>query len=190
MNAAPFGVPLSFEVTLDPSLAGLVAMTVYDDSGASPALVAGPTAMALFQGGTFRAKFTASAGKPYLVVKSVYTDGTFTTLDTNWEAGSESFVAVLPPNPAAVTVKKNTAFANFEFPLQDTAGQPVTGATVTATRSIDGAAFGACANAAAEVGSGIYKINLAAADLNGDFVTFLFTAVGALPTRVGIATEL
>jgi len=70
--------------------------------------------------------------------------------------------------------------SNFEFPLVDASGAPVLGATVTATRSIDGAAFAACANPVSEVGSGIYKISLAASDVAGAVVTFLFAATGAV----------
>lgn len=88
-------------------------------------------------------------------------------------------------------VKKNTELANFEFLMVDSADH-VTGVAllaVTATRSIDGGAFGACANAVAEVANGLYKITLAAADLNGDFVTLRFTAAGADDTVIGIKTQ-
>jgi len=88
-------------------------------------------------------------------------------------------------------VKKNTALANFEFFMRDTADHVTgkTGLTVTAQRSIDGAAFGNCANSASEVSAGFYKINLAAADLNGDTVTLKFTGAGADATAVTILTE-
>lgn len=75
-------------------------------------------------------------------------------------------------------IKKNTSLNNFEF-LMVLSSDHVTGAagkTITATRSIDGGAFGACTNSASEVANGIYKINLAAADLNGDIITLKFTA--------------
>lgn len=80
-----------------------------------------------------------------------------------------------------IGIKKNTALANFEFMLVDSTDHvtPKTGVTVTATRSIDGAAFGACANAVTELSNGIYKISLAAADLNGDVVTLRFTGTAA-----------
>jgi len=78
-----------------------------------------------------------------------------------------------------VAVKKNTALSNFEFYMVDTDGAAVTGLTVAAERSIDGGAFAACANSATEVGSGVYKIDLAAADLNGSVITLKFTASGA-----------
>lgn len=76
--------------------------------------------------------------------------------------------------------KKNTAFNDFEFYMSDsTLHTAKTGLTVTAQRSINGGAFAAMTNAPVEVGNGIYKINLSAADLNGDFITFRFTGAGA-----------
>lgn len=89
MNFAPSGKSLSFEVTLDaPSLP--VAMSVYDDSGPTPVLVQGPTAMTNVFSNTYRGKFTGQNGKQYLILKAVYTDGTFATLDVNYMQGSES----------------------------------------------------------------------------------------------------
>ncbi len=84
-----------------------------------------------------------------------------------------------------IGIKKNTALANFEFFMVDSTDHITgkTGLTVTATRSIDGAAFGACANAVTEVANGIYKISLATTDLNGDVVTLKMTATGA-DTRI------
>lgn len=76
-------------------------------------------------------------------------------------------------------IKRNTALANFEFVMRDSSGALLAGLTITPTRSIDGAAYGACANSASEVGSGTYKIDLAAADVNGVVVSLKFVAAGA-----------
>jgi hypothetical protein len=77
--------------------------------------------------------------------------------------------------------KKNTAVNNFMFFMVDSAdhvtGKPLL--TVTATRNIDGVGFAACANSVTEIGSGWYKINLAASDMNGDVIAFEFSASGA-----------
>ena len=88
-------------------------------------------------------------------------------------------------------IQKNATLTAFEFymVLSSDNVSPATGLTITAERSIDGVAFAAMANAAAEVGNGIYKINLAAADTNGDFITFKFTAATASPTLVSFKTE-
>ncbi len=91
-----------------------------------------------------------------------------------------------------LTIKKNIALNNFEFLMIDAVDHitPKTGLTVTAERSIDGGAFAACANAPSEIGNGIYKINLAAGDLNGDVITFKFTGTGADQTTLTILTQV
>lgn len=92
-------------------------------------------------------------------------------------------------NIGQVTFKKNTAFSSFMFMMfDDTAGLPKTGLTVTAQRSIDGSAFSACANSVSEVGSGVYVINIAAADVNGGMIALKFTATGANQTTVVFPT--
>lgn len=98
------------------------------------------------------------------------------------------------PNSAVVTtytIKKNTAFTAFCFQLVLSADHvtPATGKTVTATRSLDGAAYAACANSVTELSDGTYKINLAAADLNGNMVVLKFTATGCDQTVIGIVTQ-
>ncbi len=84
--------------------------------------------------------------------------------------------------------KTNTALNNFEFVLVDSSGVPVTGRTVTATRSIDGGAVSACANSVTEVSNGIYTINLATTDLNGAVITLRFTATGAQDRLITVIT--
>lgn len=76
---------------------------------------------------------------------------------------------------------KNTAFANFMFVMTDDVNhEPAAGLVVTATRSIDGGAFGAgTLGAVTNMGGGIYKLNLGAGDLNGANIVLLFQAVGA-----------
>ncbi len=88
-------------------------------------------------------------------------------------------------------VQKNTALSGFTFFMADSSDHVSgkTGLTVTAQRSLDGAAFGACANSVSEIGSGWYKIDLAAADLNGNVVALKFTATGADPTGFTIKTS-
>ena len=89
-----------------------------------------------------------------------------------------------------IFIKKNTALANFMFTMTDsTTNAPKTGLTVTATRSIDGAAFAACANSVSEVSSGWYKINLAATDVNGTVIALRFSATGANDRDLTIVTQ-
>lgn len=86
--------------------------------------------------------------------------------------------------PTEYPMSKNTAFSNFCFVMINSSDDisPATGLTVTAERSIDGGAFAACANSVSEVSNGVYKIDLAAADLNGNCIVLKFTATGANPT--------
>lgn len=77
-------------------------------------------------------------------------------------------------------IKKNTALNGFTFPMTDaTTHAPKTGLTVAAQRSLNGGAFGNCANAVAELSNGNYTINLAAGDLNGNVVLLRFSSAGA-----------
>lgn len=82
-------------------------------------------------------------------------------------------------------LKKNVAYGPYVFAMVSSTDHktPLSGLTVTATRSIDGAAFAACANAVVEIGSsGFYAITFAGSDMNGDnSVMAVFTAVGADP---------
>lgn len=82
--------------------------------------------------------------------------------------------------PIQTVLKKNQALAKYQFLMTDsTTHNPATGKTVTVTRSIDGAAFGAStAGTATEVSNGTYYIDLSAADLNGNVVVLRATATG------------
>ena len=92
--------------------------------------------------------------------------------------------------PIASNIKKNQALANFEFLMTDSTNhQPVTGKTVTCTRSIDGGGFtaGTLANVA-EVANGIYRVDFGAGDLNGNAITLRCTATGCDDTLVTLVT--
>lgn len=88
-------------------------------------------------------------------------------------------------------VKKNQALTRFEFMMTDsTTHAPVTGKAVTVTRSIDGAAFAAgTLSAVTEVGVGIYYVDFAAADLNGNVITLRATAATSDDTFATIVTQ-
>lgn len=100
--------------------------------------------------------------------------------------GNAALLAALPRR-----IQKNTALAAFEFLMVDATDHVTaeTGLTITATRSIDGGAFGACANSASEVGNGIYKIDLAAGDLNGNVITLKFSSTGADTRYITLVTQ-
>jgi hypothetical protein len=88
-------------------------------------------------------------------------------------------------------ITKNTALSGFTFLMVEDGDHvtPATGLTVTATRSLDGAAFGACANAVSEISNGFYKIDLAAGDLNGNCVALKFSATGADQRSMTLVTQ-
>jgi hypothetical protein len=88
-----------------------------------------------------------------------------------------------------IPFKKNTALAGFSFPMFSAAGVPLTGLTITAKRFIDGGAISSTTNAAVEVSNGFYKIDLSAADLNGNSISFIFTASGAVATTFTAVTQ-
>lgn len=92
--------------------------------------------------------------------------------------------------PIKGNVKKNTALAAFPFMMTDSTGHaPVTGKTVSVTRSIDGGAFGAgTLSAVTEVGVGIYVVDFAAGDLNGNNIILRATATDCDDTFERIIT--
>lgn len=92
---------------------------------------------------------------------------------------TDALFMVVANDPQSGVFLKNTALPAFEFLMVDTGDNPAVGLTVTSQRSIDGGAFASCANSASELGSGIYKIDLAAADMNGGIITLKFSATGA-----------
>ena len=117
------------------------------------------------------------------------TDALISTVDTVVDSNAtklDTLVADSPGRPA-----KGVALAGFPFLLVASSDHVTgkTGATVTATRSLDGAAFAATSNTATEVGSGIYKIDLASSDLDGDTCVLKFAATDADTRYVTIVTQ-
>lgn len=105
---------------------------------------------------------------------------------TDLDAG----VTVVAVTSAASNLKKNTALAGFTFVMTDaTTHAPKTGLTVAATRSLNGGAFSSCANAVSEVANGVYTIDLAAGDLNGNTVMLRFAATGADDKLLEVVTQ-
>ena len=91
----------------------------------------------------------------------------------------------------SVAFKKNTALAKFAFVMRDSTNHaPAAGLTVTATRSIDGAAFdGGTLSAVTEVASGVYYVDFGAGDLNGNVIVLKCTAAASDTTFVTIVTN-
>jgi len=94
---------------------------------------------------------------------------------------------------ASIGITKNAAFSNLEFLMVDSTDfvTPETGITVSGERSIDGGAFAALngSSVIAEVGNGIYQVDLAAVDTNGDVITYRFTGTGCADRFITIKTR-
>lgn len=176
---------------------------VYEESTDTDIGVGGNMTKRTSLTGQYRASFTASAangfelGKFYEAVMFSTVNGTasktilkqFRIVAAETTAGYKmaDVHAILA---AATNMKKNAAFSSFMFVMTDsTAHAPATGLTVTAQRSIDGAAFASCANSVTEVANGVYKIDLANTDLNGNNIMLRFTATGADPRLLTLITQ-
>jgi hypothetical protein len=146
--------------------------------------------------GTGQLSFTSGVVKadPWgIALPGAYSSGTAGNILGNLSGSGDPWATALPGSYSAgqagyilgnrIHIASNTVtdvgLNNFEFAMVDSSGVPRTGLSVTPQRSIDGASFGACSNSVAEVGSGVYKINLSAGDLNGAVITLRFTATGA-----------
>src|SRR6185503_12786364 len=113
-----------------------------------------------------------------------------TVLDVDAEvAAIKAKTDLIPASPASTTevaavlaavqairLRKNVAVAVFPFKMVLSSDHltGATGKTITATRSIDGAAFAACTNSPTEISGGDYTISLSAADRNGNAVIYRF----------------
>jgi hypothetical protein len=125
------------------------------------------------------------------------TAASLATVSTNVDSILVDTGTDIPATIAAVQadlpqrITKNTALAGFPFFVVLTSDHVTgaTGKTVTATRSLDGAAFGSCANSVSEIANGWYKIDLAAGDLNGNCVALKFTATDCDARMITLITQ-
>ena len=86
--------------------------------------------------------------------------------------------------------KKNTASNGFEFVMTSlSTGLPQTGLTVTSQVSLDGGAFASTVNSVTELSNGVYVLNIAAADVNGNHAMFKFSATSANTVFSEIVTQ-
>lgn len=129
---------------------------------------------------------TSNAGVPLVDVSAITGTVTATVV-----GGTISTVT----NPVSIstgqlTVKRDTALAGFTFPMYNgTTGNLQTGLTVACMLSIDGGVLQSSTNGVTEIGNGIYKLNLAAADLNGTVIILVFTATAASATVISLITQ-
>jgi hypothetical protein len=85
--------------------------------------------------------------------------------------------------------RKNVASQNLPFCLVNAStGAALTGATVTARRSIDGGAQANATGSVSELANGQYNLALSQADTNGNQIGILLTATGAIPAHFVLVT--
>lgn len=91
---------------------------------------------------------------------------------------------------SGASYQKNVAANDIPFVMVDSTDHVTrkTGLTVTATRSIDGAAFGSATGTVSEVASGAYVLDASQADMNGNNIIFRFTGTAADPVELHIKT--
>ena len=114
-----------------------------------------------------------------------------TALTANITGSLSGSVGSVTGSVGSIALKKNTALAKFAFVMRDSTNHaPASGLTVTATRSIDGGAFGSGSlSAVTEVGNGVYTVDFAAADLNGAVVVLKCTAAASDTVLLTIVTN-
>jgi hypothetical protein len=169
MNAAPPDVNVKTETNHD-----FTALQKTSLNAATPAV-------SVSNGGIQALSFAANALNAAAIDADVGTE----LSAANWSAAARTLTSA-----ASFQVKKNTQLTAFPFVITDAVTHaPLAGLVVTAVRSIDGGAFGACANAVVEIANGWYKITLAAADLNGTTIALRFTAAGADDLNLTLITQ-
>ena len=91
----------------------------------------------------------------------------------------------------AIGFQKNVALNNFTALMVLSADHvtPATGKSVTGYILKDSGAFVSFSNSVAEVGNGIYRVNLTQAEMNADFVTLAFMASGCDQRTIQIKTS-
>lgn len=162
------------------------------DGGAAASTTNNPSAITMGNGAMWKLTLTATEMQAAKIAVTIVDAATkavedqMILIETYGNASGEHEFDLDTALATNYPMKKNTAFNNFPFIMIDSTDDisVKTGLTVTAQRSIDGAAFASCANSVSEVGNGLYKINLAAGDLNGNSIVLKFTATGANPTMI------
>ena len=93
MQLIPSGVPVPVEVTFDANDL-YVGLSVFDMSTGAPVAVGALFPMVNVPGSnSYAANFTPVNGKPYVFLKRVFTDNTYTVPDVNYGTGSDSAYA-------------------------------------------------------------------------------------------------
>ena len=116
-------------------------------------------------------------------------------LQATTHAGATIPIVTTVANPVTITagqlfIKRNSTMPGFSFLMTDTSTHgPKTGLTVLGQYSLTGGAFGNMASGASEIGSGWYKIDIAAGELNAPICSFRLTAGDADDRCVTFITQ-
>jgi len=123
-------------------------------------------------------------GKSYTIYIEATVDGI---------VGGIAYAFTVWPYPFTITsnVKQGQALANFEFLMTDSVTHaPKPAIAPSVTRSIDGGAFAAgTLSAVTEVSNGIYRVDFAAADLNGKVIVLQATEATCDTTFERLVTQ-
>ena len=123
-------------------------------------------------------------GKSYTIYIEATVDGV---------VGGIAYAFTVDPYPVTITsnVKQNQALANFEFLMTDSVTHaPKPAIAPAVSRSIDGGAFAAgTLSAVTEVSNGIYRVDFAAADLNGKVIVLQATEATCDTTFERLVTQ-
>jgi hypothetical protein len=87
-------------------------------------------------------------------------------------------------------LRKNVAKNKFTFLMTDSTNHnPAAGLTVSGTVRLDGGSATALADSVTGLANGLYEVDLAAGETNGDVVTLRFTATGADDLVITLLTD-
>jgi len=117
--------------------------------------------------------------------------GVFRVTELAPEAGGNIAAIKAKTDVLPSGIPKNVALSNFAFLmiLKSDHVTPATGKTITAEISKDGGAFASCDQSVAEVGNGVYKIDLIQAEMNADVIALKFTETDCDQRTVTILTS-
>lgn len=112
------------------------------------------------------------------------------TFPTNFAALAITSGGAITLGTGQIFIRKDTSLPTFTFPMfSSTTGALLAGLSVSTFVSIDGGSPTGTTHAASSIGSGLYALSLAAADLDGVVITLIMTATGATDQAITFVTQ-
>lgn len=103
------GLPVNFNYVAFSGVTNLfVAALIYDVTSGLPVFNSKVT-MVNQQAGVYEGSFTPQNGHSYLIIKNVYTDGTYSVVSLNWSTGADNYDAFVT----------DTSLLNFNYATFD-----------------------------------------------------------------------